>query len=210
MPGIGVILWDIGGVLLTNGWDHSARLLASRKFDIEWDEFEQRHQQLEPLWDTGRIDINEYLEKAIFFRTRPFSPDQMRDYIVSCSQPHRETLDLAGELFRSGRYLQAALNNEPLELNLIRIEKFGLRRCFTAFFSSCFLGVAKPDAEIFRRTLLILQRPATECLFIDDRAVNVESAARLGMNTLHFTGFADLRDSLQNLGVYPLRKTGLP
>ena len=203
MSEITTILWDIGGVLLTNGWDRQSRQTAADVFSLDWDEFEHRHQELEPLWDKGRISMRDYLDRAIFHRPRPFSLEQIEEFMVDCSKPHDETIAFAEEVFRSGAFLQAAVNNEPLELNLRRIQHFGLRRCFTAFFSSCFLGEAKPNPEIFRKTLMILQRSAAECLFIDDRAVNVESAAKLGMKTHLYGGLAGLREWLQSQRVYP-------
>jgi putative hydrolase of the HAD superfamily len=203
VSGISTILWDIGGVLLTNGWDKPSRILAAEKFGLDWDEFESRHQQLEPLWDRDLIRIDEYLKQAIFHRTRPFTAAEFKEFMLGCTQPHPGTIAFAGDVYRSRRYLQAALNNEPLDLNLYRIEQYGLRSCFTAFFSSCFLGVAKPDPEIYRKTLMILQRPAEECLFIDDRETNLESARTEGMRTLLYSGLSQLRESLRNIGVFP-------
>jgi putative hydrolase of the HAD superfamily len=204
MSEITTILWDIGGVLLTNGWDKQSRQTAAGVFALDWDEFEQRHQEQEPLWDRGRITMREYLDRVIFHRTRPFTVEQVEEYIIGCSKPHPETIAFAEEIFRSGNFLQAAVNNEPLELNLRRIQHYGLRRCFTAFFSSCFLGEAKPDLEIYRKTLMILQRSAAECLFIDDRVVNVESAGKLGMKACLYSGLSELREWLQVQSIYPM------
>ena len=203
MSEITTILWDIGGVLLTNGWDRNSRVRAAAEFAMDWDDFESRHQELEPLWDRGRITMREYLDRAIFHRPRTFSVKQMEDYIIDCSQPHPETIEFAAEVFRSRSCLQVALNNEPLELNLRRIEKFDLKRCFTAFLSSCFLGEAKPDPAIYRKALMILQRSASECLFIDDRPVNLESAGKAGMRTLLYTDLDQLRSSLRAEGFLP-------
>ncbi len=200
MGKITTIFWDIGGVLLTNGWDHASRRKASEVFGLEWEEFEASHQAHENAFDRGMMTLDQYLDRVIFCKSRPFSREQISEFIFAQSLPHPETIAIVDELAREHRYFLAALNNEPLELNLRRIERFALRRYFSAFFSSCFLGLAKPDPAIFRRALQITQRRSEECLFIDDRAANVESAATLGIRTCHHNGSAqDLRAKLSSL-----------
>ncbi len=200
MTEITAIFWDIGGVLLTNGWDRVSRRKGSEVFGLEWEEFEARHQAQENAFDRGLMTLDEYLDRAIFFRPRQFSREEMREFIFAQSQPHPEVLAIVGEMARGRRYFLATLNNEPLEFNLRRIETFGLKRFFSAFFSSCFLGLAKPDPAIFRRVLQITQRQPDECLFIDDRPANIESAASLGIRTLHHSGNAeDLKTHLAGI-----------
>jgi FMN phosphatase YigB (HAD superfamily) len=104
-------------------------------------------------------------------------------------------------LARSRDYLMATLNNESLELNLFRIEKFGLQSRFSLFISSCFMGVAKPNPDLFRSALRITQREADECLFIDDREANLESARGLGMRTIRFENCTRLHEELRDHGV---------
>src|SRR5262249_58669919 len=116
-------------------------------------------------------------------------------FMFDRSQPHTDTLGLVAELSRSNRYLLATLNNESLELNIHRIEKFHLADYFTAFFSSCLLGTMKPDSEIYRKALQITQRCPDECILIDDRQANLEPAQHLGMNTIHYQDAHQLRQS---------------
>jgi putative hydrolase of the HAD superfamily len=197
---ITTVFWDIGGVLLTNGWDHMTRQKAAERFGLEWEEFETRHQAVEKAHDLGWITLTEYLNHAIFYKPRSFSFAELSAYLFAQSQPHPDALAVLAEIAGSQRYLLAALNNEPFELNQYRIDRFGLRRYFSAFFSSCFLGLAKPDPEIYRRALQITQRSPAECLFIDDRLVNIEAAVRLGIQTLHHQGdTAALHRELQAL-----------
>ncbi len=200
MGEIEAVFWDIGGVLLTNGWDGAARRKGAEVFGLEWEEFEARHQAQENAFDRGLMTFDQDLERVVFYKDRPFSRADLAEYIFAQSQPHPEVIAIAERMASSRRYFMATLNNEPLELNLRRIEKFGLKRYFSAFFSSCFLGLAKPDPAIFRRVLQITQRSPGECLFIDDRAGNVESAARLGMHTCQHNGDAEgLRTRLSSL-----------
>jgi putative hydrolase of the HAD superfamily len=93
------------------------------------------------------------------------------------------------------------INNESRELNLYRIEKFGLRGIFQLFVSSCFVGLRKPESGIYRLALEITQRPAAECCFVDDRALNLEIAAKLGMHTIEMQNVEQLKKDLEKLGV---------
>jgi putative hydrolase of the HAD superfamily len=191
----------VGGVLLTNGWDHHARQRAVEKFKLDGEDFEDRHDLVVSRFETGHLSLERYLDRTIFYRSRDFGKEAFKDYMLAQSQPVEGTLDVVGRLARSGKYLLATLNNESRELNLHRIEHFGLRKVFTVFFSSCFLGVKKPDDEIFRLALDLSQRAPEECLFIDDRKLNLECAGRSGLRTLHFQNAAQLESELRGAGV---------
>jgi putative hydrolase of the HAD superfamily len=198
---ITAVFWDVGGVLLTNGWDRHSRRRAVEKFHLDWDDFEDRHDLMVRRFETGRLTLDDYLDRTIFYHSRGFSKGEFRDFMFAQSQPVEGTLDLAGRLTRTGRYLLGTLNNESRELNLYRIEHFGLRKYFSFFLSSCFLGVEKPDDEIFRLALDLSQRAPEECVFIDDRALNLECAGRAGLQTLHFRSAAQLEHELRDAGL---------
>jgi putative hydrolase of the HAD superfamily len=95
----------------------------------------------------------------------------------------------------------STINNESKELNLYRIQTFGLREIFSLFVSSCFVGLRKPEEGIYRLALEITQRPPEECCFIDDRPLNLDSASRLGMHVIQMKTAEQLRADLQKLGV---------
>lgn len=195
------LLWDVGGVVLTDGWNQAIRRNAAERFDLDAMDFQKRHEQVEVNFETGRLSLEQYLTHTVFYRLRPFTMNQFKDYMFAQSQPHAEVLAILSRLRQSGRYLLATLNNESLELNLSRIERFGLRRYFALFFSSCFLGVRKPDAGIYRLALRVMQRDPQACLFIDDREINLETARSLGIRTIHYRSPAQLLDELQRGGV---------
>ena len=201
MVKITALFWDVGGVLLTNGWDRAARRRATEQFRLDWEEFEDRHELMAPDFEGGRLTLDEYLQRTVFYRARPFSREEFKASMVAQSQPLPEVLALAARVANSGKYLMATLNNESLELNLYRIEQFRLRDYFNAFFSSCFLGVKKPERAIYRLASQITQRSLEECLFIDDRALNLECAQHLGMRTVHYQDPAQLRRELQKHGI---------
>jgi putative hydrolase of the HAD superfamily len=201
VPEITTMFWDVGGVMLSNGWDADARAAAMRKFDIDAADFEARHKMVDEAWECGSITLGTYLERTIFYRPRAFTADEFRDFMFAQSRDLPAGHRIADELAKTGRYLMFTLNNEAVELNIYRIKKFDLRKSFSAFFSSCFLGARKPGPEIYRRALDVTQRDPAECLFIDDREGNLESARQLGMHAIQFRDGVQLRNDLSELGI---------
>ena len=201
MSEVTTLFCDLGGVFLTNGWDRTARREAVEKFRLDWEEFEDRHELLLNGFETGTVTLSEYMQRTVFYRERSFTRDEFKKFIFEQSKPFPESLELLGSLAQTGKYLIAALNNESLEINEYRIDTFNLRKYFESFFSSCYLGVRKPDDGIYRRTLSITHRKPSECIFIDDRGLNLECAKELGMTTVHFRNANQLRESLAEHGV---------
>jgi putative hydrolase of the HAD superfamily len=201
VPLIRALFWDVGGVLLTNAWDHVQRTAALEHFHLDEAEFHDRHEMVVSSFERGKITLDEYLDRTVFYRTREFSREDFKAYMFSLSQPFPEVLDLARRLAESGRYFMGTINNESRELNLYRIEKNGMRNIFSVFVSSCFVGMRKPESDIYRTALEITQMAAAECCFIDDRALNLECATKLGMQTIQMQTPEQLRKSLASLGV---------
>lgn len=201
MPKITTLFWDIGGVILTNGWDRESRKEAAATFHLDGEEFEDRHDLSFPAFDSGLITLNEYLDRTLFYRTRPFSREEFTAFMFAESKEYPETRAVLDKVTNTKRYFVAALNNEPLELNQYRIEAFDLRRNFLVFFSSCYIRARKPEETIFRVALEVTQRPPEQCLFIDDRPLNLEAPRRLGMNTIHYQSAEQLRAELRKYGV---------
>lgn len=201
MAEVTALFFDIGGVLLSNGWDRAERTAASEKFKLDWKEFEDRHELVLHAFETGEMGLDEYLDRVIFYCPRSFSREEFADYIRAQSKELPGTMDVLRRLAQAKKYLISSLNNESREMNAYRIEKFGLRRYFDVFLSSCYLGVRKPDEAIYRRALDITQRKGEECLFIDDRALNLECAAELGMRTIQFKDAAQLERELKGLNI---------
>ena len=195
------IFWDVGGVLLTNAWDRAQRMNALAHFQLDEEEFHDRHEMVVSSFERGKITLEEYLDRTVFYRSRSFTRPAFIDYMLSLSQPIPEVLEFARSLAGSGKYFMGTINNESRELNLYRIEKNGLRGIFRVFVSSCFVGLRKPEREIYRMALEITQIPAEECCFIDDRALNLECAAKLGMHTIEMQTLDQLRSDLEKLGV---------
>jgi putative hydrolase of the HAD superfamily len=198
---ITTMFWDIGGVILTNGWGRASRQEAAKVFGLDWEEFRDRHDLCFPALDAGLITLDEYLDRVLFHRSQRFSREEFVAFIYAQSLEFPESRAILDEVTRSKKYFIAAINNEPLELNRYRIEVFNLRRNFEVFFSSCYVRSRKPEATIFRVALEVSQRPPEECIFIDDRPLNLEVPRRLGMNVVHYQDAEGLRAELRKYQV---------
>jgi len=198
---ITTLFWDIGGVILTNGWDRESRKEAATAFHLDLEKFQDRHELSFPAFDTGQITLNEYLDRTLFYRPRAFTREEFTAFMFAQSREYPDVRAILDQVTNSGKYFVGAINNEPLELNEYRIETYNLRRNFLVFFSSCYVRSRKPEETIFRVALEVSQRPPEQCLFIDDRPLNLESPRRLGMNTIHHQNAEQLRSELGKYGV---------
>jgi putative hydrolase of the HAD superfamily len=195
------VFWDIGGVILTNGWDHNSRAEAAKAFGLDWEEFRERHDLSMPAFDSGQITLNQYLDRTLFYRPRNFSKEDFTAFMFAQSKEYPETHAVLSDVARTGKYYVASINNEPRELNDYRIEAFNLRKDFQAFFSSCYLSARKPEETIYRIALEVSQRPPEHSVFIDDRPLNLENPRRLGMHAIQHKNAQQLRSDLQALGI---------
>ena len=197
-----VILFDVGGVLLTNGWDHAERARAAAHFHLDLAALEAKHTEFYPAWEAGRMTGKDYLSATVFSEPRSFSRGAFFSFMLSQSQVLPDgALGILKEIAASEKCMVGALNNEARETNEYRFREFGLRAYFEVALSSCYLGLRKPDHAIYQRALDILGRPAERVLFIDDRPENAAAAAVAGMKALRFTGVEVLRQELESLGV---------
>ena len=196
------ILFDVGGVLLTNGWDHRERAAVLEQFHLDRADFEARHTAPNDAWERDSITAKQYLDATVFYQPRDFSHDEFMVAVCAQSKPLDDgALGILGELATSDKCMIGVLNNEARETNEYRFATFGLRNYLRVALSSCYLGLRKPEAAIYKRALDILGKPPERVLFIDDRAENAAGAAAAGMNTIRFTGAAQLRGELTNLEV---------
>jgi putative hydrolase of the HAD superfamily len=201
MAEVTTLFWDNGGVILTNGWDRGSRQKAVEKFGLDWADFEDRHELMLHAFECGEATLDEYIQRTVFYRDRAFTQQQFKQFMFEQSQALPEALAFAKKLAATKREMSAALNNESREINDYRIKTFELRDCFEAFFSSCYLGVRKPDRGIFSLALKITQRDPAECVMIDDRGLNLECAREMGMKTILVRDLPQLRADLAKLGV---------
>ena len=197
-----VILFDVGGVLLTNGWDHGERAAVAAQFQLDRAEFERRHPSANDAWERDTITASQYLDATVFYEPRSFSKEEFLQAIFAQSKVLQDSaIGILGELAASHKCMLGVLNNEAREPNEFRFQNFGLRQQLDVAFSSCYLGLRKPEPAIYRRALDVLGKPGNRTLFIDDRLENAAAAEKAGMQVIRFTGADALRSSLQKLEV---------
>lgn len=189
MHKIDTLFLDIGGVLLTNGWDHNSRKRAAQKFGIDWEDFEERHKKLYPLHETDKITLDDYLLEIIFWKKRSFTLEELKEFIFSESQPYPEMLRLFKDLKKQYRLRIAAISNEGRDLATYRIKKFDLTSFIDDFFISCFVRAQKPDPYIYQVALDVTQVPTDRILYIDDRPNLIEAASNMMVNGFVHTSY---------------------
>ena len=197
MPDAPTLFFDLGGVLLTNGWDTGARKRAAETFGLDFPEFQTRHEMLKTAFETGRIDLDTYVKRAIFHKPRSFTAEDFKRFMYDVSVVLGETLEFVRALSETGKYRLFTLNNESRELHEHRVRTFDMEPIFRGFLTSCYLGQAKPDEDIYLNALGIAACRSERALFIDDREMNVEAAEALGLNAVKFVGLEELRTFLK-------------
>ena len=192
---------DIGGVLLTDGWDHLARRRAAKNFKLEWAEMEDRHLLTFEIFEEGKITLEEYLSLVVFHQKRTFTRNQFRRYMFAQSKAFPEMIELVAQLKLKLGLKIAIVSNEARELNAYRIERFSLDRLADCFISSCFVHIRKPDSDIFRLALDIAQVRPAQAVFIDNTPMFVEIAESLGIHGILHTDCKSTCTKLSDLGL---------
>ena len=180
---------DIGGVLLSDGWVHEFRKLAAKKFDLNLEEFEKRHNQSFDTYEEGKLTIKEYLNRVVFYEKRPFTPAQFKKFMFDQSKPYPEMIELIRRLKAQYRLKIIVLSNEARELNAYRIRKFKLNEFVDFFISSCYVHLRKPDEDIFRLALDTAQAPARQVVYIENTPMFVKIAEGLGIRSILHTDY---------------------
>jgi putative hydrolase of the HAD superfamily len=200
-PAITCVFVDIGGVLLTNGWDHHARRRAVAKFKLDWAEMEERHRLTFEIHEEGKLTFEEYLSLVVFYEKRPFTRAQFRRFMCEQSKPYLDTIGTIAQLKARHGMKIAVVSNESLELNAYRIRTFKLDGFVDSFISSCFVHLRKPDVNIFRLALDITHTQPHQVLYIENTPMFVRIAQGLGIRSILHTDYESTRAQLASLGL---------
>lgn len=199
MP-VKVLFFDVGGVLLTNGWGHQSREKAAKHFGINYSEMDVIHDFIFNTYEIGSITLDEYLDTVVFNHPRDFTREDFKAFMYAESKELPHMLQWLKEWKRNKcGFRIISVNNEGRELNEYRIKKFKLHECFDAFISSCEVGMRKPDPGIFKIAMGIAQASPENCYHFDDRLMLVQAARKVGINGIHHKSFEETRDILENL-----------
>ena len=199
------LLLDIGGVLLTNGWDRHGRQKAADRFGLNYADMDERHHLTFDTYEEGKLSLEQYLDRVIFFKERSFTREQFREFMFAQSEPLTPMIEMIRALkWRYGLKI-VAVSNEGRELTEHRIRTFDLNSFIDTFISSCFVHFRKPDEDIYRLALDTAQIQAEEALYIDDRQMFVQVAESLGIRGLHHQAYDTTRQRLAELGLETTR-----
>jgi putative hydrolase of the HAD superfamily len=198
---ITTLFLDIGGVLLTNGWDHNMRQKAAKTFELDYGEMNERHHLTFDTYEEGKLGLFEYLQRVIFYEERSFSLEEFKAFMFAQSQPYQDMVDLVRKLKQRHRLKIAAVSNEGRELTVYRIASFDLGSFIDFFISSCFVHYRKPDEDIYRIALDIAQVPPEQVVYIEDRPLFVEVARGLGIQAIVHKDLGATRAALKGFGL---------
>jgi putative hydrolase of the HAD superfamily len=200
-PGISCLFVDIGGVLLTNGWDHHARRRAVAHFKLSWAEMEERHRLTFEIHEEGKLSFADYLNLVVFYEKRSFTRAQFRRFMCEQSKAFPAMIELVRQLKAKHGLKIVVVSNESRELNAHRIQTFGLDSFVDAFISSCFVGLRKPDANIFRLALDIAQTPAARIVYIENTSMFTSIAEDMGIRSVLHTDYKSTCAKLASFGL---------
>ena len=198
---ITTLFLDIGGVLLTNGWDHHMRQSAAESFGLDYEEMNERHHLTFDTYEEGKLSLDDYLRRVVFYEPRSFSPEDFRAFMFAQSEPHTEMIELVRRLRTRHGLRVGAVSNEGRELTIYRIRKFALHEFIDFFISSCFVHFRKPDVDMYRMALDVGQVAPEQVAYLEDRSMFVEVAEGLGIRGIHHTDYQLTCEALESFGL---------
>jgi putative hydrolase of the HAD superfamily len=200
---ITTLFLDVGGVLLTNGWDHHARRRAAKHFKLNWAEMQERHELNFEIQEEDKITFQEYLDRVVFWQKRPFKRAEFRQFMFAQSRPFTEMIELVRNLKAKYKLKVFVVSNEAREVNAYRIRQFKLDGFVDAFISSCFVRLRKPDADIFRLALDVAQVPARQVVYIENTPLFVQIAGSFGIRSILHKDYKSTCEKLAAFGLHP-------
>ena len=204
---ITTLFLDIGGVLLSNGWDRYSRQRAAETFHLDYAKMEERHHLTYDTYEEGKLSLDDYLQRVVFYQERPFSKEEFRAFMYNRSRPYNDMLDLVHVLKARYNLKTVAVSNEGRELTLYRIRQFDLQGIIDIFVSSCFVRLRKPDPDIYRLALDISQSSPEQVAYLDDRLMFIQEAERLGIRSIHHTSYQATNKALAALRLNALKES---
>lgn len=198
---INTLFLDIGGVLLTNGWDRQARRRAVETFDLDYNELNERHHLTFDTYEQGKLSLDEYLTRVVFYEDRTFTRSEFQNFMFKQSKELPDMIEYLRKLKDQYKLKLVAVSNEGRELNDYRIKTFQLNKFIDAFVSSSYVHFRKPDEDIYKMALDIAQVEPDQVVYLDDRKMFVQIANTFGINGVHHKGYESTRDALRQFGL---------
>ena len=198
---ITTLFLDIGGVLLTNGWGRDIRRQVAADLNLDFAEMDERHHLTFDTYEAGKLSLDDYLQRVVFYEKRPFTPQSFKQIMFDQTRPFPDMIALMGALKAHHHLKIAAVSNEGRELTEYRIRQFKLAELFDLFIVSSFVHFRKPDVDIYRLALDVAQTQPEQVVYLDDRAMLVDVARSLGIHGIHHTSLSTTQHALAKLGL---------
>ncbi|HET8610845.1 MAG TPA: HAD-IA family hydrolase [Burkholderiales bacterium] len=199
-PNIEALIFDLGGVVMNVDFEqafdiwsrHSgvaAPLLRSRFIaDVAYERHERGELTTDEYFESLRASLGVALSNsqlaegwnAVLGHEIP----GMRDLLCDANE-HRPLY-----LFSNTNRIHQICWTEKLSATL-RL----FRKCFT----SCEMGLRKPELQAFAAVAAAIGVPPRHILFFDDLADNIAGARRAGMQAVHVQSVGDVRNALAEL-----------
>ena len=198
---INCLFLDIGGVLLNDGWGQEASRLAAKTFNLDLEELKKRHNEALDTYEEGKLTLEEFLDRVVFYEERSFTQAQFWKFIFAQSKPYPKMINLVRRLKSRYGLKIVVVSNEGRELNEYRIQKFKLDGFVDFFISSCYVHLRKPDADIFRVALDTVRVPANQVVYIENTPMFVQIAKSLGIRSILHTDYKSTCAKLAAFGL---------
>lgn len=198
---IRALFLDVGGVMLTNGWDTKLRKRVAEHFQLDPADLESRHRMTFDTYECGKITFDVFLDRVVFYQPRPFTREDFKNYVFEQARPFADMIDLFKTLKAKHALKIAVLSNEGRELTVDRVARFNLKEFVDFFIVSSFVHLRKPDTDIYQMALDVSMFEPQEVVYIDDRLMFVEVATTLGIRSIQHTDFQSTKTKLAALGL---------
>ena len=196
---ITTLFTDIGGVLLTNGWDREARKKAVKLFKLDADETEERHHLTFDTYEVGKLSLDEYLDRLVFYEKRNFTKKDFTEFMFAQTKAFPDMIELLKSVKEQYNLKVAVVSNEGFELNDYRIKTFKLKEFVDFFICSGFVHFRKPDKDIFKIALNAAQVDPAEVVYLEDRRMFVQVAESLGIKGVLHTDYKTTSQKLHEI-----------
>src|SRR5262249_37729516 len=198
---IRALFLDVGGVLLTNGWDSKVRRALAEHFHLDLADFEARHHLTFDTYESGKISFDVFLERTVFYKPRDFTPADFKKFVSDYTKPFPEMIELMSRIKEKHNLKVAVVSNEGRELTFDRVQRFNLKSFVDFFIVSSFVHLRKPDTDIYQLALDVAMLQPREVAYIDDRAMLVGVASGLGIIGIQHTDIESTKKRLAELGL---------
>jgi putative hydrolase of the HAD superfamily len=202
---INTIIFDFGYVLSLPPQTSDYQRLAGLA-GIDGMPFEEIYWGQRADYDRGIIDGPAYWRRIAETAGREFTPAQIDSLIAAdiaiWMRANPVMMEWVRALKSHGLKI-VVLSNMPIEISRYMRQYAPWFRGFDYVCFSAEVQLAKPEAAIFHACLKVVRSRPEECLFIDDRAENVEAARALGMQALKFESVQELAAEVQPFNLPP-------